>query len=295
MPIAQTLTGNFPIGYRWIGSEWQKNFDRVLDWTAENSFATIDLPVSHLGEAAKLAKRGLRIASVDLAAWGGYQALITPDKAKRAAAVEQATRTIRQGADAGATLFFTLMLPDQPELPRAENFKYMVESYRALAPVLEQARAKLVIEGWPGPGALCCTPETYRAIFREIPSPALGINFDPSHLLRMGIEPTRFLAEFHRCVFHVHGKDTELNGENLYEFGHTQPATFAPAAAFGEWAWRYTIPGHGQARWTAIFELLAQADYSGMVSIELEDARFNGSEEGEKLGLVKSREYLEGC
>jgi hypothetical protein len=36
-------------------------------------------------------------------------------------------------------------------------------------------------------------------------------------------------------------------------------------------------------------------DFKGIVSIELEDLRFNGSEVGEKLGLTKSREYLEGC
>jgi sugar phosphate isomerase/epimerase len=295
MPIAKTLTGNFPIGYRWIGSAWQKDFDATLDWTAANGFASIDLPASHLAEAGKLAKHGLEVVSIDLSAWGGYQALISADERKRADAVKKTTETIQQGAEAGASIFFTVMLPDQPDLPRAENFKYMVESYRQLAPVIEKAKAKLVIEGWPGPGALCCTPETYRAFLKEAASPAFGVNFDPSHLIRMGIDPMRFLAEFGKRVFHVHGKDTELNGDNLYEFGSEQPGAFTPAMGFGGWAWRYTIPGHGQSRWTAIFQQLVKDGFAGMVSIELEDMRFNGSEKGEKLGLVKSREYLEGC
>jgi hypothetical protein len=31
------------------------------------------------------------------------------------------------------------------------------------------------------------------------------------------------------------------------------------------------------------------------VSIELEDMNFNGSEDGEKEGLLLGRRYLEGC
>lgn len=46
----------------------------------------------------------------------------------------------------------------------------MVESFGELVPVLEANDARLVIEGWPGPGALCCTPEGYRAAFKELPS-----------------------------------------------------------------------------------------------------------------------------
>jgi sugar phosphate isomerase/epimerase len=40
------------------------------------------------------------------------------------------------------------------------------------------------------------TPETYRATVRECASPLHSINYDPSHLLRMGIDPIRFLKEF---------------------------------------------------------------------------------------------------
>ena len=36
------------------------------------------------------------------------------------------------------------------------------------------------------------------------------------------------------------------------------------------------------------------AKYKGMVSIELEDANFNGTEAGEKLGILAGARYLEG-
>jgi sugar phosphate isomerase/epimerase len=171
----------------------------------------------------------------------------------------------------------------------------MVESFNALVPVLEGTGSDLVIEGWPGPGALCCTPEGYRAFFEACPSPALGINYDLSHLLRQGIDPIRFLWEFGDRVFHVHGKDTELLSENCYEYGHELPAIFTPNFRFGGWAWRYTIPGQGVMRWGAAFRILEEKGYTGSVSIELEDANFNGDETTEKVGILQGARFLAGC
>ncbi len=94
-------------------------------------------------------------------------------------------------------------------------------------------------------------------------------------------------------VFHVHGKDTEIMDEDLYEHGHLQEATFAPKHAFGGFSWRYTVPGHGRARWGKLLGQLEAAGYDGVVSIELEDEEFNGSEEGERRGLIAGRAFLE--
>ena len=111
----------------------------------------------------------------------------------------------------------------------------------------------------------------------------------------MGIDPLRFLREFAERVYHVHGKDTALSAEALYEFGHEMPPTLAKTPGWGGGTWRYTIPGHGVTNWTETFRGLEAAGYQGGVSIELEDENFNGTEAGERRGLVKSREFLEGC
>jgi sugar phosphate isomerase/epimerase len=110
----------------------------------------------------------------------------------------------------------------------------------------------------------------------------------------MGIDPLRFLREFASRVYHAHGKDTELLAEGLYEYGHEQPPTFGKPVAFGGMSWRYTIPGHGQVRWVEVARLLKEAGYSGMISIELEDANFNGAPDGEKLGILQGARFLEG-
>jgi sugar phosphate isomerase/epimerase len=215
--------------------------------------------------------------------------MISPDAAKRADAVEKKTDYV---ANCGPRNFFAVMLPEDPKRSRKENFGFMVESLNALSPALESAGGRLVIEGWPGPGSICCTPETFRATFRECPSMAIGINYDPSHLVRMGIDPIRFLKEFAPRVGHVHGKDTQILGDDLYEYGHELPAAFKVNPSFGSSAWRYTIPGHGGSDWPEICRILVANAYAGAISIELEDGDYGGSDEAQQRGLLDGGAFL---
>lgn len=253
--------------------------------------ACVDLGAD-AGQVAAVVAAGLKVGSADLKAW---QALLSEDKGKQAAAVEENAAHVAACAAHGVKCFFMVMLPEDPDKPRPENFAHMVRGMQMLAPHLERHGAAVVVEGWPGPGALACTPEGYRRLFQEVPSPAMAVNFDPSHLIRMGIDATRFLEEFAPRVKHVHGKDTELIAEGLYEYGHEQPPTFGRPHGFGNMSWRYTIPGHGCFRWVRGFEILRDAGYHGFVSIELEDENFNTDEAGEKAGLLAGAQFLSTC
>lgn len=287
----QTQTGSFPIGVRRGWSDWQKDLSAFTSWAKESGFSVVDLG-SDVSDIAPAVGAGLKIGSVDLLAWNG---LLSSDSGKRAEALAKNAEYIPAATAAGAKNFFCVMLPEDPAKPRTENFGYVVEALNGLAPILEQNGGKLVIEGYPGPGALCCTPETYRAAFKEAPSNSIGINYDPSHLLRMGIDPIRFLKEFGSRVFHVHGKDAELVADDLYEYGWEQPATFKENPAFGATAWRYTIPGQGNTAWGEVFRILKGIGYNGAVSIELEDRDYNGTEEGEKRGVLAGANFLSAC
>jgi sugar phosphate isomerase/epimerase len=288
----KTRTGNYPIGFRRGNGAWQSDTGDLITWAVEHDLEVIDLRADAHQIGRQVLDAGLRIGSVDLP---DNKGMIAADKGRRQAAIDRNAESVRACAALGAMNHFLVMLPEDPALPRAENFGYMVESFGELAPVFEENNAKMVIEGWPGPGALCCTPEGYRAFFTQVPSPAYGVNYDPSHLLRMRIDHIRFLREFCDRVFHMHGKDTEFLEDNVYEYGIEQPATFAKPIAYGGMTWRYTIPGHGVSHWVDIFRILEAGGYAGAVSIELEDAYFHREPAAEQLGILQGARFLTGC
>jgi sugar phosphate isomerase/epimerase len=292
--MSKTRTGNFAIGFRRGWSDWQKNLPNIISFAKSNGFEAIDVGDLSAEQIKPILAAGLSIGSVDLKQ--PWKAICYADAGKRKEAIAAAAEHIKSVAELGIRNFFTVVFPDDDARDVKENFKLAVEGYGALADAIKATGARIVMEGYPGSyphyPALCCTPIQLRAFFKETKSSALAINFDPSHLIRMGIDPVRFLGEFASWVGHVHAKDTEVIDEEIYEFGTLQQANLAAPKGFGGLFWRYTIPGHGIARWGKMLGLLTAAGYQGAVSIELEDVDFNGSEEGEKRGLLASRDFL---
>lgn len=282
-----TKTGNFPLGFRQGWTEWFKDIPGMISWAKSNDIGVIDV-----GGDVEIIKQvheaGIRIGSADLKSWHD---LISEDVDARKAAVDANIAHFEACGKLGVNNYFTVMLPKDPAKKRSENFAIMLESLNALAPALKANGGKIVIEGWPGAGALCCTPADYRACLEQTPA-EIGVNFDPSHLIRMGIDPMRFLNEAGGRVYHVHGKDCIVDAEAQYNLGTEQPATFAKNHDFGNAVWRYTIPGHGQTPWKQVLDILVGFGYQGAISIELEDENFNGTEAGEKLGILQGTGLL---
>jgi sugar phosphate isomerase/epimerase len=287
-----TRTGHFPIGFRRAGVEWQKDLPGLAKWSKQTGFDVIDFTHrSAAGDFATLKSAGLAVGSIDLLDFGQIMA---SDAGKRKDVLDANLKYVKEAAANGGKAFFTCIIPGDPAKKRAENYKLAVECYTPIAHACAEAGAALAIEGWPG-GAphlanLCCTPETVRQFIKDV-GPGVGLNYDPSHLIRLRVDHIRFLKEFASHVKHVHAKDTDIDADGLYEFG-TQSAAFATPHRWGEWTWRYTLPGHGLARWGEIFSVLKSAGYRGAVSVELEDENFNGSEDGEKRALETSLAYL---
>ncbi|MGQ9648627.1 MAG: sugar phosphate isomerase/epimerase family protein [Phycisphaerae bacterium] len=288
-----TRTGGFRIGFRRGWSDWQKDLPALAAWAKDAGFETIDLGQAKPEDIGQVRDAGLQVVSVDMLDWS---ALLSPDTGKRRSAIARNAAYFKEMTTLGVRVFFTVAIPEDPSRPGKDNFDLAVASYGDLAPVAESLKATIALEGWPGgpPFAnLCCNPETCRAMFREVLSRGLGINYDPSHLIRMGIDHARFAAEFADRIIHVHAKDTEIMTDNVYEIGLYQQSIFQKPFFCGEFAWRYTIPGHGVARWSHILAILAKSGFAGVVSVELEDADYNGTELGEQAGLLASLQYLE--
>src|SRR5690606_12765190 len=153
--------------------------------------------------------------------------ILTPDEASRRQAIDLSKSELEKVAELGLKTVFTCLVPPQRDLPRREGFAIFKDAFPEVVAHAESLGVSIALEPWPGPEpyfpTIGCTPEMYRAIFAAIPSQALGICYDPSHYVRMGIDYLRVLTEFGDRVRHVHGKDTEILHEGRYLYGTYGP------------------------------------------------------------------------
>jgi sugar phosphate isomerase/epimerase len=282
------------IGFRIPGKAREISFEELCTWAVGTGFGSIDLGGPNAEQVQTATAAGLEIGTVDLPVPAMKQ-LLSPDPEKQKAGVETAKTAIDQTADAGCKRMFFVLLPEDNSQKRADSFANWKNAFPQVAAHAEQRGVRLALEGWPGPSptypAIGCTPEMWRAMFAAVPSAAFGLNFDPSHLIRIGVDYRRALDEFGDRVVHVHGKDTDFDQERLYEHGNLGP-TFRRAVGFSESWWRYTIPGEGIVDWGRMIGRLEDFGFNDVVSVELEDYRYNDTWELQGDGLKRSRDHL---
>lgn len=284
----------FSIGFRRARSPWQQDLAALLAFAKDAGFAFVDFGPVDAPTVAAARAAGVGVGTVDLKDW---PALLSPDAGVRGAAVLTNASHVRAHVAGGVSKFLTVVVPADPALPRRDNFAIAVESYRSVCAAAAECGAQILIEGAPGRppyfANLACTPADLRAFVSAVDSPALGVNYDPSHLVRMGIDAVRFLREFASLVRHVHAKDTVFLPDARYEHGSLQQATFAEPLVYGGFDWRYVLPGRGAVPWIDIFATLRDNGYAGAVSIELEDADYLGAAETEQRGLREGLRFLQ--
>jgi len=280
------------IGLRIPGACGKEPAGDFARWCKDDGFGGMDLGGVNAERLQALRDAGLRLGTVDLPGTGK---LLSPDAAVRAEGIEAATKALADIAGAGGNKAFCVFVPQDGAQSRRASFENWKQAFPEVARVAERQGVRIAMEGWPGGGphypALGVTPETWRAMFEAVPGEAFGLNYDPSHLVRVGTDPLRALDEFAGRVVHVHGKDTAFDAEALYRHGNLGPV-FERVPNFSEGWWRYTIPGEGVCDWGQICARLARAGFDGTISIELEDFRYNGTLAGEKRGLSRAREHL---
>ena len=280
------------IGMRIPGKMRNLSYDELAAWAKSVGLDAIDLPGPSAEAKAALDRAGLAVGTVDASSVG---ASLSKDEAARAKAVAQIKAEIDTMASLGMSTLFVCLIPADTTMPRADSFAIFKETYPEIVAHAASKGVSLAMEPYPGPAphfpTLGCTPEMYRAIFAVIDSPALGICYDPSHYVRMGIDYLRVLAEFGSRVRHVHGKDTEILEEGRYLYGFYGP-TFPTEIGWSRGDWRYCIPGTGEVNWARVVAQLAIAGYDGIISIELEDHVYGGSLEANQRGIVNSARHL---
>lgn len=166
------------------------------------------------------------------------------------------------------------------------NIQLFADRFGPVAELAEQRGMRIAFENWMSvhgrlpfrPVNIGGSPDTWDDMFRAVPSKALGIEFDPSHLYWQGIDHIRALKEFKDRVYHVHAKDTEMLPERRYRGGIN-----------GEY-FRFRIPGYGEINWAQFISALDEIGYDGNVAIEHEDPVYWGQRFDE--GLVRGWQVL---
>lgn len=278
------------IGFRIPGALGRLPLADLAAWAKGAGFDSIDLGSADAERVKTLRDAGLEVGTIDLP---GTRELLSPDAATRQSGIDAACAAIEAMAAVGANKAFCTFFPADGNQSRRVSFDNWKLSFPEVGKLAAARGVRFALEGWPGPNnsALGVTPETLRALFAADATGTLGINYDPSHLVRLGIDYKRFLREFGSKAVHAHGKDTSLDDDGAYLYGNLGP-TFDKPVFCGGGDWRYCIPGEGDVNWAFVCAELDRVGFDGTIAIELEDFRYNQTEDGEKEGLSRARAHL---
>jgi sugar phosphate isomerase/epimerase len=170
----------------------------------------------------------------------------------------------------------------------AENLALAGEVFPDLVGYAGERGVRLVVEncpmeGWHPdgyPGNLAYSPELWEWMF----SLGLYLNYDPSHLVWLGIDPVEAVRPYVDHVLHAQAKDTQVDvrARNRYGFfGRTVERS-------GPWDvgwWRYRVPGRGDIDWRAVIDALDEGGFAGTLSVEHEDPVWGGTLDRVHRGL----------
>jgi sugar phosphate isomerase/epimerase len=126
------------------------------------------------------------------------------------------------------------------------------------------------------PGFLVYNVDTMLKL-RAATGPAVGINFDPSHLFWQGVDMPAAIRALGDCVFHVHAKDLAFDRHNVAVNGMLDVKSYRRMSE-RSWLFRTVGWGHDALVWKEIVSALRLAGYDGVISIEHEDALFSVDE-----------------
>jgi sugar phosphate isomerase/epimerase len=203
------------------------------------------------------AETGARIISIECM-WGLNH--IHPDASKRQAVHARFIRCLELAHRLGCKFCGTFSggMPGQSLDFQVKEFAAVVnEKY---VPILEKLDLGMGWENFPHADNFATIPAAYEEIFAAVPSPRVGLEFDPSHFVRQYIDPIATAWRFKDRILAVHAKDTEIIEPVLNQVG-----------IHGENWWRYRIPGQGLIDWPKFITVLLQAGFQGGMAVEHED------------------------
>src|SRR5271165_547332 len=260
---------------------------------AERRYAGVThVDVSEFGRAEADAVTALCARhGVALSGLGYYPNPPAADEREASVAIGHLKQVISAAAVLGVNQVNTFVGRD-PARSLADNWRVFDERWPGIVGHAEGLGVRIGIENcpmlftqdeWPGGKNIAVSPRNWREMFRRIPSRALGLNYDPSHLVWQHMDPVAPLREFADRICHVHAKDVRLYRHRLDDVGIlAHPLEYHCPK----------LPGLGDIDWGAFLSVLGDVGYAGPVCVEVEDRAYEATLETRKEALRQSGRFL---
>lgn len=283
------------------GSDAFQTLDQVADWAADHGFTDLECgPMLPLDRAAY--ERVLAAGRIGITALIYCRNYLSTDAEEAANHLAELKKRIEFAGALGIDKVVTSTgidktieegiydrdpnVKDRGNMIRripVRSLDRVVDLFGPLVELAEKNNVRLCFENCPLMGNIAISPVMWRRIFERLDSDRLGIAYDPSHLVWEMIDPYSPIDEFRDRIFHVHAKDAAIDRKQLAQTGILTDFSW----------WSYRIPGRGELDWNKLLGMLRANGYDGTVSLEHEDAAYEGSLEAVEKGLLDGKAYLE--
>jgi len=172
-----------------------------------------------------------------------------------------------------------------------DNIPKFKEVYTELAKRAQNKGVKIAFENcymggnWhAGSWNIANSPLAWDMMFDAAPYDNIGIEWEPSHHLNYLRDPLVSLKKYAKKVFHIHGKDANIDWDIIKEFG----------VDGAKWYACDRMPGYGDTNWKEVCTILYKNGYQGTIDIEgFHDPYFRN--ELEFTGQIAALKYLKEC
>lgn len=266
--------------------------EEVVEFAAAAGFDAIEIDVrghiktpDKVQAAVALARdHNLFVSSI---AYFGNQ--LDADRTKRGELRTRTEEFAQAIGEAGVPIF--VIFPGRDDNAEDDaNYDDFAEFANRLIARTTSSGLVFAIENWPGPkdNFIGTTPRGWQELFKRIPDQRFGLEFDPSHLIRIGVDPYAAMDVVKDRIAILHAKDTAIDTAVQQAVGY-----------HGKGWWQYKLPGHGLLDWPRFLRQAKGYGFDGTLSIEHEDAAFGwpgkdlaARKEGERVGLSYLRNVL---
>ena len=243
-----------------------------------------DAEVGRIGDLSQ--QYGIEISSL-----GYYPNPLSANEAEAKVAADHLQRLIAASAKLNVHRVTTFLGRDPASSVEA-NWERFLQTWPPIIQTAVDHQVHVGIENcpmfytndeWPGGKNLAISPAIWRRMFEALDTSYFGLNYDPSHLVWMQMDPIRPLWEFASRLVHVHAKDVRVDRERLNDVGilATPLEYHCPK-----------LPGMGEIDWGRFFSVLGDVGYRGPVCVEVEDRVYEDSLASRKQSLQQCSTFL---